>query len=317
MRYSRVEGAIVGARERLCVLSQRFVFCWSPAWRRRWRLSRSRHLRRPRRLHCRSGHTGRTTGSSHARRTACGGRFGRTSHGGYNGRASSSARDGSDTGCAPGSSHASRTASSRHAGRTTHRGHAGRANGSGHATHGNCLPRQSECARHLARARHQPGRIHPHRQTYSKQSLPLADHEVVITFDDGPLPPYSNVILDTLASQCVKATYFIVGQMAKANPWVLRRMYNEGHTIGTHSLDHPLGFERLALPPRRARGRGRHRLGRRRYRRPESGVAVFPHSGPWPLQGGRELPRLAASGDLERRRGRGRTGSGTSTRSRS
>ena len=81
-----------------------------------------------------------------------------------------------------------------------------------------------------------------------KQSLPLADHEVVITFDDGPLPPYSNVILDTLASQCVKATYFIVGQMAKAYPWVLRRMYNEGHTIGTHSLDHPLGFEHLALP---------------------------------------------------------------------
>ncbi|HTT48922.1 MAG TPA: polysaccharide deacetylase family protein [Pseudolabrys sp.] len=81
-----------------------------------------------------------------------------------------------------------------------------------------------------------------------KQTLPLADHEVVITFDDGPLPPYSNIILDTLASQCVKVTYFIVGQMAKAYPWVLRRMYNDGHTIGTHSLDHPLGFERLALP---------------------------------------------------------------------
>ena len=53
-----------------------------------------------------------------------------------------------------------------------------------------------------------------------KQSLPLADHEVVITFDDGPMPPYSNIILDTLASQCVKATYFIVGQMAQAYPWV-------------------------------------------------------------------------------------------------
>jgi peptidoglycan-N-acetylglucosamine deacetylase len=81
-----------------------------------------------------------------------------------------------------------------------------------------------------------------------KQSLPLADHEVVITFDDGPLPPYSNFILDTLASQCVKATYFLVGQMAHAYPWVVRRMYNEGHTIGTHSLDHPLRFERLGLP---------------------------------------------------------------------
>ena len=81
-----------------------------------------------------------------------------------------------------------------------------------------------------------------------KQSLPLADHEVVITFDDGPLPPYSNIILDTFASQCVKATYFLVGQMAHAYPSVVRRIYNAGHTIGTHSRDHPLAFERLPLP---------------------------------------------------------------------
>ena len=49
-------------------------------------------------------------------------------------------------------------------------------------------------------------------------TLPLNDHEVVITFDDGPIPPYSNAILDTLASQCVKATYFLVGEMAQAYP---------------------------------------------------------------------------------------------------
>ena len=80
-----------------------------------------------------------------------------------------------------------------------------------------------------------------------KQTLPLNDHEVVITFDDGPLPPYTNIILDTLASQCVKATYFLVGQMAHAYPSVVRRIYNEGHTIGTHSQDHPLAFQRLSL----------------------------------------------------------------------
>jgi peptidoglycan/xylan/chitin deacetylase (PgdA/CDA1 family) len=57
-----------------------------------------------------------------------------------------------------------------------------------------------------------------------KQTLPLKDHEVVITFDDGPLPPYTNIILDALASQCVKATYFLVGQMAHAYPSVVRRM---------------------------------------------------------------------------------------------
>jgi peptidoglycan/xylan/chitin deacetylase (PgdA/CDA1 family) len=80
-----------------------------------------------------------------------------------------------------------------------------------------------------------------------KQTLPLNDHEVVITFDDGPLPPYTNIILDTLASQCVKATYFLVGRMAHAYPSMVRRIYNEGHTIGTHSQDHPLAFGRLPL----------------------------------------------------------------------
>ena len=49
-------------------------------------------------------------------------------------------------------------------------------------------------------------------------SLRLADKEVVLTFDDGPLPRYSNAVLDTLAAQCVKATYFLVGAMAKDIP---------------------------------------------------------------------------------------------------
>jgi peptidoglycan/xylan/chitin deacetylase (PgdA/CDA1 family) len=80
-----------------------------------------------------------------------------------------------------------------------------------------------------------------------EQTLPLKDHEVVLTFDDGPLPPYTNIILDTLASQCVKATYFLVGQMAHAYPSVVRRIYNEGHTIGTHSEHHPRAFERLSM----------------------------------------------------------------------
>jgi peptidoglycan/xylan/chitin deacetylase (PgdA/CDA1 family) len=73
-------------------------------------------------------------------------------------------------------------------------------------------------------------------------SLPLADHEVVLTFDDGPLPPYSNQVLDILATECVKATYFLVGEMARTYPAVVRREYEEGHTIGTHSEDHPMHF---------------------------------------------------------------------------
>ncbi len=80
-----------------------------------------------------------------------------------------------------------------------------------------------------------------------KQTLPLNDHEVVITLDDGPIPPYSNSILDTLASQCVKATYFMVGEMARNYPAIVRRIYNAGHTIGTHSQNHPFAFQHLSL----------------------------------------------------------------------
>jgi len=76
-------------------------------------------------------------------------------------------------------------------------------------------------------------------------TLPLEDHEVVLTFDDGPLPPYTTRILDILAENCVKVDYFLVGQMASNFPDVVRRIYNSGHVIGTHSLHHPLTFNRM------------------------------------------------------------------------
>jgi peptidoglycan/xylan/chitin deacetylase (PgdA/CDA1 family) len=81
-----------------------------------------------------------------------------------------------------------------------------------------------------------------------KTTLPLADHEVAITFDDGPLPPYTDRILKVLADNCVKATYFLVGQMARAYPQQVRRIYEAGHTIGTHSQHHPFHFDSMGLP---------------------------------------------------------------------
>jgi peptidoglycan/xylan/chitin deacetylase (PgdA/CDA1 family) len=78
-------------------------------------------------------------------------------------------------------------------------------------------------------------------------TLPLANKEVVLTFDDGPLPRYSNPILDVLAAQCVKATFFLVGKMARTYPATVRRIFAEGHTIGTHSEDHPLRFGKLPI----------------------------------------------------------------------
>jgi peptidoglycan/xylan/chitin deacetylase (PgdA/CDA1 family) len=78
-------------------------------------------------------------------------------------------------------------------------------------------------------------------------SVPLRDHEVVLTFDDGPLPPYTNQILATLAAQCVKANYFMVGSMAHAYPDAVRRVHDAGHTIGTHSQTHPLRMGSLPV----------------------------------------------------------------------
>src|SRR4051812_39513838 len=79
------------------------------------------------------------------------------------------------------------------------------------------------------------------------ETLPLQDHEVVLTFDDGPLPPHSTQVLDVLASQCVKATFFIIGRMARQFPEGVRRVRDAGHTIGTHTQNHPLSMDRMPI----------------------------------------------------------------------
>ena len=80
-----------------------------------------------------------------------------------------------------------------------------------------------------------------------RETLPLAEKEVVLTFDDGPLPPYTTRVLETLAAQCVKATFFMVGRQARAYPDMVRRVYNEGHTVASHSQNHPRIFTRLSM----------------------------------------------------------------------
>jgi peptidoglycan/xylan/chitin deacetylase (PgdA/CDA1 family) len=77
------------------------------------------------------------------------------------------------------------------------------------------------------------------------ETLPLADKEVVLTFDDGPIPRHSNAILDILAAECIKATFFVVGIMAKEHPDGVRRLRAEGHTVATHTEHHPLGMKHM------------------------------------------------------------------------
>jgi len=70
--------------------------------------------------------------------------------------------------------------------------------------------------------------------------LPLAPGEVVLTFDDGPNPASTPSILKTLSDECLRATFFMVGRQARAHPGTARQVLAAGHTIGTHTQNHPL-----------------------------------------------------------------------------
>lgn len=72
------------------------------------------------------------------------------------------------------------------------------------------------------------------------QTLPLNDKEVVLTFDDGPLPATTGKVLAALSAECVQATFFVVGRNAEASPQMLKAMVRQGHSVGNHTWSHPM-----------------------------------------------------------------------------
>jgi peptidoglycan/xylan/chitin deacetylase (PgdA/CDA1 family) len=62
--------------------------------------------------------------------------------------------------------------------------------------------------------------------------------ELALTFDDGPNPAFTPQLLDILARHGVRATFFLVGRYAEAQPALVRRIVAEGHQIGNHSWSH-------------------------------------------------------------------------------
>lgn len=70
------------------------------------------------------------------------------------------------------------------------------------------------------------------------QTLPLADHEVVLTFDDGPWPGTTPRVLAALAHECVRATFFLIGKPASQRPDLVRALAAQGHTVGHHTWSH-------------------------------------------------------------------------------
>lgn len=64
------------------------------------------------------------------------------------------------------------------------------------------------------------------------------DKSIVLTFDDGPDPQYTPKLLDILKINDVKCTFFVLAENAQKYPDVIKRIKNEGHCIGLHSLRH-------------------------------------------------------------------------------
>jgi peptidoglycan-N-acetylglucosamine deacetylase len=75
-------------------------------------------------------------------------------------------------------------------------------------------------------------------KTYPRQ-IPLADHEVILTFDDGPEPATTPQVLDALASECVRVTFFDIGRKVEAAPELAKREAAEGHSVAHHTFTHP------------------------------------------------------------------------------
>ncbi len=66
----------------------------------------------------------------------------------------------------------------------------------------------------------------------------LRDHEIVLTFDDGPWPGNTERVLKALADNCTKAIFFPIGMHAGWHPEILKEVAKAGHTIGSHTWSH-------------------------------------------------------------------------------
>ena len=64
------------------------------------------------------------------------------------------------------------------------------------------------------------------------------DKQIAISFDDGPDPKYTPKILDILSEKGVEANFFVLGKQAALYPDIVKRMYREGHEIGSHTFTH-------------------------------------------------------------------------------
>ncbi|MEP7320329.1 MAG: polysaccharide deacetylase family protein [Saprospiraceae bacterium] len=78
--------------------------------------------------------------------------------------------------------------------------------------------------------------------------VPTREKIVFLTFDDGPIPEVTPMVLDELAKFKAKATFFCVGNNVRLHPDIFSRIQEEGHTVGNHTFNHMNGWQSDNLP---------------------------------------------------------------------
>lgn len=73
---------------------------------------------------------------------------------------------------------------------------------------------------------------------------PTEPRRLALTFDDGPCAPFTEQILDVLKKQRVPGTFFVCGKNVERSPEIVRRIVEEGHTLGNHTYSHPFLYLR-------------------------------------------------------------------------
>ncbi len=74
-------------------------------------------------------------------------------------------------------------------------------------------------------------------------NISTSEKEIYLTFDDGPTPGVTNIVLDLLKKYSASATFFCLGKNVEAHPEIFARIKSEGHSIGNHTWDHPDGWK--------------------------------------------------------------------------
>lgn len=73
--------------------------------------------------------------------------------------------------------------------------------------------------------------------------LPGDNNEIYLTFDDGPHPTVTPFVLDLLQQYDAKATFFCIGKNVRKHPELYRRILDEGHRVGNHTMSHVNGWK--------------------------------------------------------------------------